>query len=65
MNQAYAKFILPEMNKLSAVEASSLGILFISCGMPYMFLQILFAPKQFSVEDGNYFCGYLFIYFFS
>ncbi|XP_019192023.1 PREDICTED: polycomb group protein EMBRYONIC FLOWER 2 isoform X2 [Ipomoea nil] len=31
VNQAYAKFILPEMNKLSAVEASSLGILFISC----------------------------------
>ncbi|CAH9121605.1 unnamed protein product [Cuscuta epithymum] len=32
MNQAYAKFVLPELNKLSVeIEAASLVILFISC----------------------------------
>lgn len=39
MNQDQANFILPEINKLSAeVKSGSLSILFVSCGMVFLFL---------------------------
>lgn len=38
MNQDEANFILPEINKLSAeVKSGSLSILFVSCGMLFLF----------------------------